>query len=102
MIHVIATLEIHSGKRDAFLREFHELVPKVKAEKGCLEYGPTVDIQTSISGQMLEGENTVVILEKWESVAALEAHFKEPHMVEFLGKAKELVSGLQLKVLQPA
>lgn len=34
------------------MRAFHKLVPKVKAEAGCLEYGPTVDAPTSIKAQI--------------------------------------------------
>jgi quinol monooxygenase YgiN len=45
---VIATVEIIEGKRDEYLAAFQELVPLVLAEKGCIEYGPFVDIQTAI------------------------------------------------------
>ncbi len=51
MIYVIATIEVAEGKRDAFLAEFHKLVPKVHAEAGCLEYGPTVDVPTGPAPQ---------------------------------------------------
>lgn len=44
IIHVIATVTVHDGKRDDYLAIFHKLVPKVLAEQGCIEYGPTVDI----------------------------------------------------------
>ena len=37
MIVVIATIEVHAAKREAFLAEFHKLVPLVRAEAGCLE-----------------------------------------------------------------
>ena len=39
MIHVVAKIEVVPGKRDAFLDEFHRLVPEVLAEEGCVEYG---------------------------------------------------------------
>ena len=51
MIHVIATIELHPGRRDAFLAEFRRLVPLVRAEPGCLEYTPTIDLPTNLSGQ---------------------------------------------------
>ncbi|MBI1830559.1 MAG: antibiotic biosynthesis monooxygenase, partial [Planctomycetes bacterium] len=44
MIHVIATITVKPGKRDAFLAEFHRIVPAVHAEAGCIEYGPSVDV----------------------------------------------------------
>ena len=51
---------------------FKALVPKVKAEDGCYEYGATVDIEsalTHITGP--PRANTVVIIEKWASIEAL-------------------------------
>jgi quinol monooxygenase YgiN len=74
MIHVIATVEFVPGKRDAFLAEFHRLVPLVQAEKGCLEYGPTVDQPTAIPVQIPVREQVVTVVEKWENLEALQAH----------------------------
>ena len=78
MIHVLATIEIAPGQRDAFLAEFHQIVPQVHAEDGCIEYGPAVDAVTDIGTQRQLGADTVVIIEKWESVAALKAHSVAP------------------------
>ncbi len=55
MIHVIATIELHEGQRDAFLAEFRKIVALVLAEQGCLEYGPTVDAVTDLSAQPPRG-----------------------------------------------
>ena len=41
MIHVMATVEVVPGKREAFLSAFDANVPHVKAEDGCLAYGAT-------------------------------------------------------------
>ena len=49
MIHVIATIEVREGRRDEFLKEFHRIVPLVRQEQGCLEYGPAVDVPTGIA-----------------------------------------------------
>ena len=67
MIFVIATIELKPGKREAFLAEFNRNVPNVRAEKGCLEYGPTVDVKTDIKAQIPLRENVVTIVEKWET-----------------------------------
>jgi quinol monooxygenase YgiN len=37
MIHVIATIGLQKGQREAFLQEFRRVVPLVRAEAGCLE-----------------------------------------------------------------
>lgn len=102
MIHVIATIEIAAGKREAFLAEFHRIVPPVRAEAGCIEYGPTIDVPTDFPAQIPLRENTVTVVEKWESLAALRAHTVAPHMLEYRGRVKDLVAGVKLQVLQPA
>ena len=43
MIHVIATIELVPGTREAYLAVFRKLIADVRAEKGCLEYGPAID-----------------------------------------------------------
>jgi quinol monooxygenase YgiN len=82
MIHVIATITAKPGKRAALLGEFHRIVPLVRAEKGCIEYGPTVDIASGISVQGSLRADVAVIVEKWESLDALKAHTQAPHMEE--------------------
>lgn len=102
MIHVIATIELAEGKRDAFLNRVHQLVPKVQAETGCLEYGPAVDVPTGIKVQIPVRENVVTIVEKWADLKALEAHLSAPHMLEYRAEVKSMVAGTKLQVLQPA
>jgi quinol monooxygenase YgiN len=102
MIHVIATIDLKPGCREQFLRAFHELVPDVKRESGCVEYLPTVDIQTPIDRQPPVRPDAVVVVEKWESIEALQAHLKAPHMDDYRQKVKDLVSGSQLRILTDA
>src|SRR4029077_9200129 len=98
MIHVIATIELAEGARDAFLAEFRKLVPLVRAEAGCLEYGPTTDLDTGISVQMPVRVDVVTVVEKWESLDALRAHMSAPHMTEYRQRVKDLVAGVTLQV----
>ena len=102
MIHVLATVELKSGRREDFLSEFHKIVPLVRQEKGCVEYGPAIDTATDISAQGRLRENVVVVIEKWENLPALEAHLIAPHMLEYRGKVKEMVVRTQLQILEPA
>ncbi len=102
MIHVIAAIEVAEGRRDDLLALVRELVPKVLEEDGCLEYGPTVDVQTSMEIQGYVREHVLVMVERWESVDALKAHMTVPHMATFLAEAKEMVQGLSLQILEPA
>jgi quinol monooxygenase YgiN len=102
MVHVIATVEVVNGKRDDFLAEFRRVVPAVRAEAGCLEYGPTVDLATDIPAQGPPRDDVVVIVERWEDLEALRAHLQAPHMQEYRARVKGLVRGVQLQVLRPA
>ena len=102
MICVMATIQLVEGRREDFLKIFKELVPKVQAEEGCLEYGPMVDLPTNLPAQGEVREDVVVIVEKWESIEALEAHLMAPHMLEYRKASKDLVVSTSLQILQPA
>jgi len=102
MIHVIAVVEVHAGKRDAFLAEFRQIVSAVRAEKGCIEYGAAVDLPTKIGRQAPVRENVVTIVEKWDDVAALEAHLNAAHMATYRERVKDFVVSGKLHILDPA
>ena len=102
MIHVLATIEIAAGQRSAFLTEFRKIIAAVREEEGCIEYGPAVDADTDIGAQNPLGADTVMVIEKWESVDALKAHSVAPHMLEYREKVKDLVKGMTLRILEPA
>jgi len=102
MIHVIATVELNPGTRDKFLAEFRKIIADVKAEAGCIEYGPAIDAQTDIPTQFKIGPDKVTIIEKWEDWTALKAHLVAPHMVAYRPKVKAFVKGMELRVLSPA
>ena len=102
MIHVIATIEVAPGRRDSFLTEFRRLVPTVRAERGCLEYGPAIDVAPALPMQGAPRPDTVIVVEKWADAEALKAHLAAPHMTEYRERVKDLVRNVALQVLQPA
>jgi quinol monooxygenase YgiN len=102
MIHVIATIEVRPGRRKDLLAEFNKNVPNVLAEAGCIEYGPAVDVDSGLMMQAPLRENVVVIFEKWESLAALKAHTKAPHMATYREAVRDLVVRVELQILEPA
>jgi len=102
MIHVIATVILKPGCRDAYLDIIRRNVSNVKAEEGCLVYEPTVDTETDIPVHEKAGDDVVTIIEAWESVGALKDHFEAPHMLSYREKAKDLISKVSIRVLQPA
>lgn len=101
MIHVIATVTVVPGRRDDFLEKFRAVVPLVRAESGCLDYGPTVDLPTTIAAQPPERGDTVTVVERWADMASLEAHLVAPHMIAYRTTVADLVSSVQIHVLKP-
>lgn len=102
MIHVIATIQVAPGTRDAFLEQFRAVMPHVLAEDGCVEYAPAVDVPTPLAIQEPVRDDVVVVVEKWDSVEALLAHTKAPHMADYRTRVKDYVVGVALQVLRPA
>ncbi|MBL8700595.1 MAG: antibiotic biosynthesis monooxygenase [Alphaproteobacteria bacterium] len=102
MIHVIATIELRPGTRDAFLAEFAKLIAPVRAEDGCIEYAPAIDADTDIAAQLRNGPDVVVVVEKWRDLPALKAHSVAPHMQAYRPRVKDYVVATRLQILQPA
>lgn len=102
MIYVLATIEVADGKRDEFLKHFHHIVPQVLAEEGCIEYGPTIDVETNIGPQIAIRPDVITIVEKWDDVEALEHHLIAPHMMDYREKVKDLVAEVSLQIVEPA
>src|SRR5436190_13368300 len=102
MIHVIAIITTKPGQRSSVLELFRANVPNVLAEKGCIEYQATVDFEPALGSQTQFGSETFVVVEKWDSIEALQAHFKAPHMAAYGDKTRDLVASRVIHVLSPA
>lgn len=102
MIHVIAVITARPGQRESLLAQFRANIPTVRAESGCIEYGAAVDAEPALKFQTAYGPDTVVVVEKWQSLDALKAHGAAPHMVAFGAKTKDLVASRAIHILQPA
>ena len=102
MVHVVAIITAKPGLRDEILEAFRANVPKVHAEDGCIDYGATIDTEGVGSLQTRFGDDTFVVVEKWESLAALKAHAAAPHMAAYGAKTKDLIASRVIHVLSPA
>lgn len=102
MIHVVAMITTKPGMREQVLEAFRANVPAVRAEDGCIEYGPAIDAEGLGSFQAKVGADTFVVIEKWRDVAALKAHAAAPHMAAYAAKVKDLLAGRVIHVLSPA
>ena len=101
MIHVIAVITAKPSQRESILTLFRANVPAVRAEKGCIEYGATVDAENALPFQTKYGTDTFVVVEKWESMDALKAHPAAPHMAAYGAKTKEFIASRVIHILQP-
>lgn len=101
MIHVIAIITAQAGQRGKVLEAFNANVPAVHAEDGCIEYGATIDAQGMPASRGSVGADTFVVIEKWASLAALQAHSVAPHMKAYAARVKDLTAARMIHVLEP-
>ena len=102
MVHVLAIITAKSGRRDELLTAFRANVPAVQAEEGCIEYGAAIDTEGVGALQTPFGEDSFVVVEKWESLPALKAHAAAPHMAAYAAKTKDMIANRVIHVLSPA
>ena len=101
MIHVVAVITAKPGQRAAMLEAFAENRAAVLAEEGCIEYDATIDAAGMPASRGSFGENTFVVIEKWASLAALQAHAAAPHMKAYAAETKNWTESRLIHVLEP-
>ena len=57
-----------------------------------MEFEPTVDAPGPKDLQTALGDDVLLLVEKWASAEALEAHLQAPHMIEYFASMKDLVA----------
>ncbi len=97
MIHVLAFVTAKPGQRAALLELFKANVPNVHAEEGCIEYQAVVDVD---GASPAFGPDTFIVVEKWETMAALKAHAASAHMKAHGEQAGPLRASAAVHVLQ--
>jgi quinol monooxygenase YgiN len=101
MIHVVAVITAKPGQRDRILEAFRANRPAVLAEQGCIEYAATVDAAGTPPSRGSFGADTFVVIEKWETLGALQAHAAAPHMAAYGAKVKDWTENRVIHVLEP-
>ena len=71
-VSLVVMIEVIPGQRDTQLDLYRKLKPLVDAEPGCLQYTLFSDAAD---------ENRFVLLEKWATQSALDAHDVTEHMI---------------------
>lgn len=101
MLYVVAAVELFEGKRGEYLKELNEVIPDVRAEVGCIEYGPATDVATDIPVQEAVNQDVVTIIERWTDIQALKDHLSTHHMKTYREATKSMVKGLKVRILKP-
>lgn len=81
MIIVAGTVRVPEDKIDALMPVARATLAATRKEAGCIVYSYAFDV---------EDRGLVRIFEQWESLAHLEAHFKQPHMAPWRDKLAEI------------
>jgi len=74
MLVIAGHIRIDAANRPAAEAAAREMMQATRLETGCLSYTVSAD---------LADPALFYIFEEWESKAALEAHFRTPHVVAF-------------------
>ena len=93
MIYLIATLTIKPGSMDAIYEAVMPCIEATREETGCISY----DLHRSITN-----ENKLVFVECWQDRAALDAHFKEPHLVAWRDAGAAYFVDRKIEIINPA
>lgn len=102
IVHVIAVITTKPGLRADVLALFNANVPAVLAEDGCIAYEATVDTENAGPMQAKFGTDTFVVVEKWESMAALGAHAQSEHMKAYAASTKDMLADRAIHILSAA
>ena len=102
MIHVLAIITAKPGMRERILEAYRANVEAVRAEDGCVAYEAVVDVRNAAAGFAQFGPDAFVVVEKWASMEALQAHAVAPHMKAYASKVKDFTASRAIHVLEPA
>lgn len=71
---IAGTVRVPPENLDAFKPHMIAMLTATRAEDGCLAYSYAVDV---------EDPGLIRVYEAWRDAAALEAHFKAPHLADW-------------------
>lgn len=102
MIRVVVVVTAKPGRRAELLAAFKGNAPTVLKEEGCSEYAAFIDAEGAGAVQTPVGPDSFVVLETWDSLAALAAHGAASHMKAYAKATRDLVASVAIHVLTAA
>ena len=92
MIYVIAELSIKPGSAEKAAAAARKAVAETVKEDGCIFYQMHLNV----------GDPTkLVVVERWASRAALDAHMHTPHLQAWREAGKQFVTARKVEVITP-
>lgn len=90
---VVARARARAGEEEAVAAAFREVIPPTHAEEGCSRYA---------LHRGTDDPQTFVMIERWSSRKALDAHLATAHVQTLFGKLAPLLEGAaEILVLDP-
>ena len=92
-VKLLVTYTAKPGCREQFVRKIvtDGILTAIRNEEGCLAYDYYFSAQE---------ENTVLLMERWESEAHLRVHLTQPHMAALRQIKEEFVENTRLVRMQ--
>lgn len=91
MLYVIATFKIKPNSLANIMEVVMPCIIATRAEAGCISYE---------LNQNLTNENELVFVERWENRAALEAHFKTPHIAAWRDSGAKYIVERNIEIIE--
>lgn len=91
MIIVIARAEFDPARLDELQPALDAMMRATWEESGCLSYSMAIESRTA---------GVATIVERWESVEALKAHFATPHMAAFNAAIAGAVTSIDARMYE--
>ncbi len=103
MIYVFASVRIRKGCLEQALKCYSELDPNVlRAEPGCLEYLPTIDVPTDLPNQDKD-DCRILVREQWKSLDDFMKHLGMAHSATFRTRIQPfLLERISVRIVQAA
>jgi len=92
MIYVIAELKLKPGTAEQAVAAARKAVAGTVKEEGCIFY----DMHLSINDP-----DKLMVVERWTSRAALDAHMHTPHLLAWRAAGKEFIAARKVEVISP-
>ena len=84
MLVIAGSIQIDPARREAAIAAATEVMRETRQEPGCISYTFSAD---------LGDPGLFLLFEEWQDQAALDRHFKTPHMARF----QQAIAGLGVK-----